>query len=455
MPPSEDTHEALQQLLSGGRSLPQDRFRALLLHLAHDCPECNSLLRPFDPADAFPLFADRASPPARLEDILEHGSATEQTVRTTLARQSAFEREEQTSQEVVRELLAMPCAARPKAVRLQDRFRSRAACEAILKEAARVGFDDPHEAVELTELAIYIAAHMDRDFYGRGAVADVAARAWAALGNSLRLIADFRAADRAFQRSALLLAVGSGDPLARAHILSLKASLRRDQRRFEAADQLLAEAISTYLSAGETHLAGRTLLNRAILLDLQGNSEQAVEMLEQAEGWIDPEQEPILELAARHNLLSILASSGKAALAQQLMTESEELYRRFEAPWLVAQKLWIEGKISLGLDELPEAERLLGEARELYRERGEVYNWSLVSLDLALIYIATGRTVELRALAEAVFAGFQSLDVHREAFAALLLFYRAASVDEATAVVIRDLITAFKRHPYSAAAKPS
>ncbi|MCB1057100.1 MAG: hypothetical protein KDD11_16480 [Acidobacteria bacterium] len=455
MSPSEAPHEALQQLLAGGRSLPEERFRALLLHLVQDCAECNALLRPFDPGDSFPLFADRASPPARLEDILEHGSAIETTVRISLARQAAFEREEGLAPAALKELLELDASRREQAIRLHERFRTRAVCEALLKEIIRIGFDDPHDAIRLSKLAVFLAAHLDRDFYGRGAVADVAARCWATLANAYRLAADFRTSERVFQRAALLLAVGSGDPLARAGILGLKASLRRDQRRFEAADRLLAVAISTYRSAGETHQVGRTMIKRATLFYDREEPEKAIATLEEAELWIDPEEEPMLEIAARHNRLSILAENDRAEEAQRLLAESEELYRRFDAPWLRAQRLWIEGKISLGLGRPEKAEVLLGEAREFYRERGDIYNWSLISLDLGLIYVESGRTHELHELSESLFTAFQSLDIHREAFAALLLFQRAASADRATAAVVRNLIAAFKRHPYSPAAKPS
>lgn len=170
---------------------------------------------------------------------------------------------------------------------------------------------------------------------------------------------------------------------------------------------------------------------------------------------IEPEREPGLEYMARYNLVFLLARCERAALAQELLHRQGDFFARHDAPWQQRRLRWLEGLIAGGCGRLAEAERHLELVREEYRDNEELYYWALVSLDLALVYAEAGRNAELRELAEALFVTFQGLDIHREAFASLVLFRRAAESERVTASIVNDLITALKRHPYSPASKPS
>ena len=64
--------------------------------------------------------------------------------------------------------------------------------------------------------------------------------------------------------------------------------------------------------------------------------------------------------------------------------------------------------------------------------QGIGYDAAMVSLDLAVLYLRQGRTDEVRRLAEEMLPIFQAQDVHREAFAALVLFQEAARHDQMT-----------------------
>ena len=64
---------------------------------------------------------------------------------------------------------------------------------------------------------------------------------------------------------------------------------------------------------------------------------------------------------------------------------------------------------------------------------------ALVSLDLAAVYAAQGRTSEMRRLAEQMFPIFESRDVHREALAALVVFREAAQAEQATLALVQEI----------------
>ena len=73
----------------------------------------------------------------------------------------------------------------------------------------------------------------------------------------------------------------------------------------------------------------RTIINRANVYIVQGEFAQAATTLE---GALEFSCEPSLALMVRHNLIDILAKSGRALEASRLFDESRELYLQFSDP---------------------------------------------------------------------------------------------------------------------------
>jgi tetratricopeptide (TPR) repeat protein len=466
-------HETLRQLLTDESSVGSERFLALLVHLTQECSECRRILQQLEsaetdaelPWDDFPeLFEEtlqsaeefpRFQEEQRFREARARNEVLERSAREALARQAAFQREEAEAKGLLEELLSISSTKSRQAAAGEARFQTRSVVEALLDEARARWFDAPSEAVELVEVALLLLGQLDPRRYGRDVIADVAARSWAFKGNAHRLQDQHAAAEQAFERARMLLTAGTGDPLAQAEVLSLRASLLIDQRRFDTAHNLLQKSVRIYRDIGESHLEARTLLKQSHLYEVHNQSALAVGALERALQSIDTEREPLVELIARHNLIGILSKNQRADEARRILEESADLYERFRAPWVERRTIWLEGMIALGLDELELAEERLERARGLYDASGEVYYWALVSLDLALVLAAEQRTAELKALAETLFNTFKELEIHREAFASLLLFYRSAQSEEISSAVVGNLITALKRYPYTPKQKPS
>ena len=110
---------------------------------------------------------------------------------------------------------------------------------------------------------------LDTDHTG-SLIEDLRARAWGYIGNARRVRSDLHAAEGAFEEAYLQLEKGTEDPLERAILLDLEASLRRDQRRFDEAYKLLRRAISIFLQSGQKHRAGRSLVNLATVHHFMG-----------------------------------------------------------------------------------------------------------------------------------------------------------------------------------------
>src|SRR4029079_6761233 len=103
-----------------------------------------------------------------------------------------------------------------------------------------------------------------------------------------------------------LLAEGSGDPLARAELLTLQASLRSYGGRFEEAIQLLKRVAPIHRRAGARHLFGRTLIKKGTVYGNYGAADCAVRLIRRGIDMIDPVREPRVMVAATHNLIWFL-----------------------------------------------------------------------------------------------------------------------------------------------------
>jgi hypothetical protein len=106
--------------------------------------------------------------------------------------------------------------------------------------------------------------------------------------------------------------------------------------------------------------------------------------------------------------------------------------------WLDFVKLHrLEGEIAAGLGDLVTAEATFQQLRQDLDGAGRAYQASLVSLDLAGVWLRQGRTAEVRGLVGEMLGAFRMLGVEREAFSALHLLQDALERDQATLEIFR------------------
>jgi tetratricopeptide (TPR) repeat protein len=232
-------------------------------------------------------------------------------------------------------------------------------------------------------------------------------------------------------------------------LLTLKANLRSDQRRFPEALSLLDRAFAAYLEGDpeyrDRHQAGRVLINKSYVLQSMNEPERAILALREAEGLVDPERDRRLLLCLRHNLVDNLATAGHFEEARALFPDVEALCRQSGSRLDEVRLRWIEGRIAAGLGDRAEARRIFLEVRREFLERDMAFDAALLSLELTVLSIEEGRTAEVRDLAEEMVEIFRSRDVHREVLAALAVFQAAATLDAATPDLARDLAAYLSR----------
>lgn len=354
-------------------------------------------------------------------------------------RKTALEAEQCEAPSLLEELGSHPFERQRWMVDNRPRFRTWAFCNLLLEASHDWGFQEPTRALELANLSTIVASALNPVSYGETRVSDLNARAWAVLGNAQRICTDFRSAESSFAKAEEALKAGTGDPLERARIQLLRASLHGDQHRFEEAHRLLDRAIAVGRRHGDSQITSKGLIKKGISFGTEGRFEAAIECLSEGVRMIDPNVEPRLAVAARHNLIVYLTESGRLDEASTLLEATRPLYSVLGDAMNLIRLRWLEGNIAVAEGRLELGEEIYrGVGRELI-DRQLGYDAALLSLDLAGILARQGRSQEMRELAGAMLPIFRSRDVHREAFAALIVFRKAAEMERVSLSLVQEL----------------
>jgi tetratricopeptide (TPR) repeat protein len=429
--------------------------RSVARHLL-ECPGCRTTaLRALDPA------AVSTSTRGRLARVVAHPRAAARgggpdgpaepgaLSAGLLARLAAAMREVAEARPRYADLLRQPRGRWRMLVRNRRRYRSLAFARVLVEEARLAFFDDPQRAVELAELALVALDRLEPGDYGERLLADARGAAWAALGTAHRFANDLLRADEALARAGALLD-DSADPVERALYLQMLGGLRTHQRRFAEARELLRRAIALYEEAGEEPRVARALTTLGCSYADEGSPAEALPPLLEALARVDEEADPRTALYVRHNLAVCLADLGEAREARRLFEACRPLYESSTDNYLQIRGRWLEGLIAAGCGEPARGEALLREARARLEGLDHHYDAALVSLDLAMILAAEGRTEEVRELARQATPSFLALGVHREAEVAVAFLRRAVEQDRATAGLVAGVAQFLKRarfHP--------
>lgn len=427
--------ELLRRLVE---ELGTSRLRRVLHHLV-SCDQCRELLgRILDGEEEGParVLAWRGSDYRRVLDrVIRHADRAGIPVR----------REQAEAPVLLGELLLLPESERRRRLDEDPRFHSWALADLLFQRSFEASFEDAEYGQALAELGLAVIDRLNRERIGLELVADLRARGLAYLANALRMQSDLDGADASMAKARAEIARGTGDPLERARLLDLEASLRKEQRRLDEAVRLLRRAIAAYRASEQTRAATKALIKLAAVQRLACRPEEAIARLREAIDNLDPDQDPRLLLCARHNLATTLVDLDQCMEARRVFRAARPLYQRFDDPWTQRRRLWLAGRIDFGLGQLEAAERHLERARQGFLEQEIVYDAALVSLDLAAVYARLGRTADLRRLGRGMLPVFNARGVHREARRALALFQRAAEVELVTVGLVRSLLTYLDR----------
>ncbi|HEX4495588.1 MAG TPA: hypothetical protein VIE43_07980 [Thermoanaerobaculia bacterium] len=357
------------------------------------------------------------------------------------ARAQEIARERRRVPHLLERLLLLPAHSRRALLQEDPAFHNWWLGERLIEESRALLDSDPAGAGDLAGDAAALTERLSSEIYGDPLIHDLKARAWAGMGEARRRLADLRGAEEAFITAEAYIAQGTADSLEEAQILELKAALARDQYRAEDAHRLLDEAIAIYRQYRDAHLMGRAFIQKGRVEGKMSDLGGAIQWLRKGLGLLDPQRDRALDLSARHSLMLYLHESGRPREARFLLKASKSEFLQHGSPLLILRLRWLEGKIYVALGFPAEAETALVEARQGFVELGLAFIAAGVSLDLAGLYAAEGRAVEMRQLAEEMLPIFQSRDLRREAIAALIAFQQAARMETLNAQLLAEIQT--------------
>lgn len=360
----------------------------------------------------------------------DYGRAVDNVLASFRPRVSSAVREQAEAPALLDELLRHTPERRVVLVNNSGRFRSLALCALLLESSRQEGYKDPAEGERRADLVLALADRLDPEWYGARVLEDVRARSFMLIGNARRVASDLWGAEKAFRTAEAHLRQGTGDRLERARLLCFKACLRRAQRQFAEAARLFKRAASVFLAAGEAHSAAEAIIGLAVVCQYEGEPEEAIRLLGEAEGLVDPRVDPRLHLYVRFNRIVSLAEAGRSGEAAALLARSHD-FRQVSDPKRRLWLLWLKARIALGLGQLPQAARLLVRVRNGFVASGDGYRAALVCLSLAEVCARLGWTAATKRLASEVIPIFLSLGIVREALAARIVFEQAVTAERA------------------------
>jgi tetratricopeptide (TPR) repeat protein/predicted HTH domain antitoxin len=372
--------EVLEKLLRG--DLSGRRLETVLAHLKQGCRRCEEEL---EPLVSFLVIDGRLQQRVHPEE--DYDAPLKAAFAAVLARSRDLAAERaaapRLAQALCESLVAEGGDLTDLPPDLQQRVATASICEELLRRSTELRFDDPEGMVQTARLAVAIADRLDPVRYGSASLADLRARAWAELGNALRVRDDLRGADRALTQATQLLRRGSGQPSLTARVEELTAALRAHQRRFREAFQHLKKAQDLYEREKDRTAVGRILIIRGLYSGYDGDTQGAMQYLKQALQYLHPHRDSKLRFLAIHNLILFMAERGEYREARVALFTAMPLYHEHagKMDWLRVRGL--EGTIAAGLGDLEKAERAFRTERKASRRPAlfspppsRIWSWS-------------------------------------------------------------------------------
>jgi tetratricopeptide (TPR) repeat protein len=247
---------------------------------------------------------------------------------------------------------------------------------------------------------------------------DLQGRAWSQFGNALRIAGRYVEAQQAFDAAERYLAAGTGDLELRGDLLAKAGSLFI--QRTDSALESLRAAEKIYADLGELQKVASVWVSKSVIYAEVGEPDRMQHLLRKALRKIDPEQDPLLLVSARHNLVQSYRLSGQPQAALALFERGRKFMEHVRLNLLVHLRgLWQEGRLRLDLGEHEAAENALLRAHIGFSDLGLAEEAALVALDLSEIQMMQTSSKSLRKTLKEILPLFQKIGRRREALMAL------------------------------------
>jgi hypothetical protein len=405
--------------LAAGEASPDDRRRAIL-HLLHGCESCRRRL-----AAVLQPEPDAAEVRAAVDRVIAQASDLQRGFASDLedAARLAGELCDLDAPEQRRRLADLPART------------LRALCLELFEQGRAQRFVCVAETLRLAELALAAASVLERRGDG-----ELAAQAWAELGNARRIAGDLAGAEDALATAAERAEEVGADPLFRAEVLAYRGSLANWQRRFDEAERLLEQAAKRYALYGSRTGVVEVLVRLAQVEGFRGEPRRGVPAVAAALALLDRPGDEALRIIAIHTLIYLVAESGEAAEAAALIARAQPLFATVSAPLPRLHYEWLCARVARDVGRDEEAAAQLADLNRKFLAQGLQYEAACVALDLAALLARHGRRRELAELTAACAEVFTVLGVGREHLASLAVVAQAEAAEAAERIAVLSTV---------------
>ncbi|MEM7050665.1 MAG: tetratricopeptide repeat protein [Acidobacteriota bacterium] len=445
-----EAHPGAAQLEQFRRcELSREKARGVVRHLLSGCASCQEVTSQWWPTSSHQDVVIRRVVSLNERDGrgYDYEQVFERLSEELLERKLELAEEQAVVPRLREDLSRHPVDRQLVLIQNSRRFQVWSLAESLLVDCQAQRPRNPEAAVDFARLAVAVAENLPADRYSEPLAHDLKARAWAELASAQRVRGQFPESEAAFEKARQWAADGTGDPIEKAHILWLEASLRVDLRDFDGALALLQRVIRTARRHGESHLWGKALISKGMCEGFRGQADDEIRLIREGVDLIDPGLDPRLVLVVRHNLIHSLVSAGRYHEALECIDEARALHHKLGNELDLIRFSWIEGRVYQGLGRTREAEALYRSAQDKFLKAELDYDAALVCLDLAAIYSCQGRHGEMKQLAEAMLPIFRSRQIGREAIAALLVFREAVEMEQVSLGLVREVAEHLRQLP--------
>lgn len=425
--------EELAGLVRG--TLPDLRMREVVRHLLLPCPPCAAVMAE--------LIQQLENPEPVPED--QYDAALDRALQTALQHEKSL-RERNAEVAKLEELLAR---GGPTAVAdLPFDVDPLVLIDALLARSWAVRYDKPGEMVQLADLAVKQAQALDACEIGVPKMNDAMSRAWAELGNALRVSDRHAEAGQALYLAREIYERSTEDELLEIRITELEASLAADRRQFDVALAKLTRVYRFHRRRKNLHLAGRTLILKGLYNNYKGRTDEAIQQLRQGRALLDPKSDLDLHYGAAHNELLCLVDAGRYQEAKRLRLERSRELSWGKGRVSQVRLRGVDGRLDVVEGKFARAEATFREVKRDFLDLGRRYHSAIASLDLAEVLLRRGRWVEAKDEALEAIQVFKALNIGPESFAAIIILREYFELRMVTPAFIQAVADHLRRAEY-------
>jgi tetratricopeptide (TPR) repeat protein len=295
--------------------------------------------------------------------------------------------------------------------------------ERLAERSVELAASDAEAALATAALAVEVAerlpVHLPEEPYpadlveapfDEDAQLEALALAYAARGNAYRVGERYLLAEQEFHRiDRLQVAMPTLGFFPR--VLSLRASLHYDRRRFEEALGCLEDAEHQLGGTGDLNERVRIRLQRAIILVYVGRPEAAQQLTASLlELYPATRHRDRFALAVLHGHVDVLSRLGEVDRAQEYLPEIQRLCAQVGQPEDRIRVDWVLARLRFEAGEFAASVAQYEEVADQWRALGHGFKWALVRLETAVVHLTRGNTQAVRRLtreALPILTGFQ------------------------------------------------